>query len=200
MRTLLSIAIMLLVAATAMGYPKPAPVPVRPELSFMPGPLRMTQGMDGKWYWYFTYGVVNQTGRDTMWAPSLVLYTDRGEILPADADVPRMVIEDIRSYVGDPLLESRTEIVGTIRQGEGHARRGLAVWPAQRVDVNALRLFVRGLSAEKATIEHPVSGDPVTLRKTLQLMYLVPGDPRSRGDDPVPAHPRAAQEDRWIFR
>jgi hypothetical protein len=199
-RVLLTLATVLLIAATALGYPKPAPVPVRPELTFRPGPLRMLKAMDDNWYWYFTYEVVNRTGRDTMWAPSLVLYTDRGEILPADSEVPRVVLQQISEYIGDPLLESRTEIVGTVRQGEGHARRGLAVWPAHRTDVNAIRLFVRGLSPEKTTIEHPVSGDRVTLRKTLQLMYLVPGDPRARGDDPVPEHPQARTEDRWIFR
>jgi len=199
-RVLLTLATVLLIAATAVGYPKPAPVPVRPELTFRPGPLRMLRAMDDNWYWYFTYEVVNRTGRDTMWAPSLVLYTDRGEILPADSDVPRVVLQQISEYIGDPLLESRTEIVGTVRHGEGHARRGLAVWPAQRTDVNGLRLFVRGLSPEKTTIEHPVSGDRVTLRKTLQLMYLVPGDPTVRGDKPVPEHPQARSEDRWIFR
>jgi hypothetical protein len=156
--------------------------------------------MDGNWYWYFTYEVVNRTGADTMWAPSMVLYTDRGEILDADANVPRPVLREIREYVGDPLLEARTDIVGTVRQGEGHARRGISVWPAQRTDVNGLRLFVRGLSPEKATIEHPISGDDITLRKTLQLMYLVPGSPTRRGDDPIPEHPDARDEDRWIFR
>ncbi len=195
-----TIALALVLTATALGYPKPAPVPIRPELTMRPGPLRMLQAADGQWYWYFTYDVVNRTGRDTMWAPSLVLFTDRGEILSADQDVPRMVINEIREYVGDPLLETRTEIVGTVRQGEGHARSGLAVWPAKRTDVNALRLFIRGLSPEKAVIDHPVTGDDVTLRKTLQLMYLVPGDATARGDAPIPEHPEANSEDRWIFR
>ena len=84
MRHLLYILLALVLTGSAFAYPKPAPVPLRPELTFRPGPLRMTQAVDGYWYWYFTYEVVNRTGRDTMWAPSLVLYTDRGEIMPAD--------------------------------------------------------------------------------------------------------------------
>ena len=200
MRFILLLVTVFCIATTSVGYPKPAPVAVRPELTFRPGPLRMIQAVGGDWYWYFTYEVVNRTGADTMWAPNLVLYTDRGEIMPADEDVPRTVVGDIRAYIGDPLLETRTDIVGTVRQGEGHARRGLAIWPADRTDVNALRLFIRGLSPEKTTVKHPVSGKPVTLRKTLQLMYLVPGDPTTRGDTPVAEHPDAAAEDRWIFR
>jgi len=199
-RLLIAVFLCLFVAIPALAYPKPAPVPIRPELTFRPGPLRIVRAMDGNWYWYFTYAVVNRTGSDAMWAPTMVLYTDRGEIIESGNGVPRSVLREIRDYIGDSMLETRTEIVGTVRQGEGHARRGLAVWPAGRTDVNALRLFVRGLSPEKATVEHPVSGDPVTLRKTLQLMYLVPGSVTRRGDEPVPEHPHAADEDRWIFR
>jgi len=199
-RLLIALLLCLLTAVPALAYPKPAPVPIRPELTFRPGPLRMVRALDGDWYWYFTYEVVNRTGADTMWAPAMVLYTDRGEIIDAGAGVPRAVLGEIRAYVGDSLLETRTEIVGTIRQGEGHARRGLAVWPARRTDVNGLRLFIRGLSPEMATVDNPVTGDPVILRKTLQLMYLVPGSATRRGDDAVPQHPDAADEARWIFR
>lgn len=199
-RVLIPLLLCLFLAVEAMGYPKPSPVPIRPELTFRPGPLRIVQAMDGDWYWYFTYEVVNRTGADTMWAPSMVLYTDRGEIAESGADVPRRVLREIKDYIGDPLLEGRTEIIGTVRQGEGHARRGLSVWPADRLDVNALRLFVRGLSPEKATVDHPLTGDPITLRKTLQLVYLVPGEATRRGDEAIPEHPEAAQEPRWIFR
>ncbi|MCH2136852.1 MAG: hypothetical protein MK101_09765 [Phycisphaerales bacterium] len=199
-RLSISLMLCLVVAAQAMAYPKPSPIPTRPELTFRPGPLRIVQAKDGNRYWYFTYEVVNRTGSDAMWAPSMVLFTDRGEIAEAGQGVPRTVLREIQEYIGDPLLESRTEIIGTIRQGEGHARRGLAVWPVGNSKVNGLRLFVRGLSPELATVQHPVTGAPITLRKTLQLVYLAPGDVTARRDAPIPEHPEADQEDRWIFR
>jgi hypothetical protein len=183
-----------------MGFPRPAPVSTRPEISFRPDALRMYRHSDGQHYWYFIYDVVNSTGTDRVWAPSMVLYTDRGEVLTDGRYVPRSVQEGIRGYVGDPLLESKVSIIGTLRQGAGHARRGVAVWPAKRTDVNELRLFVGGISPESTSVLHPATGEPVTLRKTLYRHYLIPGDAAARGDTVIDLHPDYVGEDHWVFR
>ena len=67
----------------AGAYPKPSPVLVRWQMNFEPGPLRLHQAASGESYWYFTYKVTNRTGREQIWAPSLVLFTDVGEIMPS---------------------------------------------------------------------------------------------------------------------
>ncbi len=202
-KTLLLLIAMAAVLATPTvlwGFPRPAPVSSRPELTFRPEALRMYTHPDGRHYWYFIYDVVNNTGQDRVWAPSMVLFTDRGEVMTDGRDVSREVRDAVINYVGDPLLESKVSIIGTLRQGAGHARRGLAVWPAKQTNVNELRLFVQGISPESTTVPHPITGDPVTLRKTLYRHYLVGGDAAARGDQAVPLHPDYVGEDHWIYR
>jgi hypothetical protein len=130
----------------------------------------------------------------------MVLFTDRGEVLTDGQSVPRRMVQAVMDHVGDPLLEPKAAVIGRLRQGLGHARRGIAVWPAPRTDVNELRVFVEGISAESTVVEHPVTGEPVTLRKNLALHYLVPGNPAALGDRPIGLHPDYAAEPHWIFR
>ncbi len=184
----------------ASAYPRPARVSSRPEIDFTPGDVRMFNSPDGTHYWYLIYDVINTTGQDRTWAPSITLFTDRGEVLKDGEDVSRRVHNAIMEQIGDPLLESKVAIIGTLRQGPGHARRGMAVWPAARMDVNELRIFVEGISPETAVVEHPVTGEPVTLRKNLYLHYLIPGEATARGDTPISIHPGYAGEEHWVLR
>ena len=189
-----------LLASAVSAYPRPSRVSSRPEVNFQPGPLRMYTDDDGSHYWYLVYDVVNMSGEDRTWAPSVVLFTDRGEVLRDGAGVSRRVNQAILEHVGDPLLEPKVAIIGVLRQGGGHARRGMIVWPADRTDVNELRVFVQGMSPETAIVPNPVTGDPVTLRKNLYLHYLVSGDPISRGDTAIGLHPDYTAEEHWVFR
>jgi len=175
-------------------------VSIRPEATFRPGDLRIFQADDGAYYWYLIYDVVNMTGQDITWAPSMVLYTDRGEVHRDGRDVSRSVQRAVQQHVGDPLLESKASVIGQLRQGPAHARRGVAVWPAGLAQSNELRIFVEGISPESVVVTHPTSGAPVTLRKNLALHYLVPGDARVMGDQPVSIHPDYASEEHWVFR
>ena len=184
----------------AAAYPRPARVSSRPQVDFTPGAVRMFNTPDGQHYWYLIYDVVNTTGQDRTWAPSLTLFTDRGEVLRDSEGVSRRVHHAVMEHIGDPLLESKVAIIGTLRQGLGHARRGMAVWPAARTDVNELRIFVEGISPETAVVEHPVTGEPVTLRKNLYLHYLIPGEAAARGDAPIMVHPGYAGEEHWVLR
>ncbi len=188
--------VILVVTCAARAFPEPAVVPYRWELDFQSGDLRLyVDPLDRSTYWYFTYEVTNRTGADQIWAPSLVLFTDEGEILAAGVGVPSRIEEDIRDLLGNELMETHNEVIGDIFQGREHAKDGLAVWPARRVQVNELSLFVGGTSGETARVKHPMTGGSLILRKTLQRDYLVRGDALARGSEPV-----ELIEQRWILR
>jgi hypothetical protein len=192
------VAVLTLLALVGVGwaYPKPSAVITRWQLEFEPGPLRLfVDPVDNEVYWYFTYVVTNETGRDQIWAPSFVLYTDVGEILTAGAGVPTRVEQSIRNLLGNPLLETQTEVIGEILQGKEHARDGLAVWPARDTSVNELSLFIGGVSGETARVINPITLEQVILRKTVQRDYLIPGNALALGDRPV-----ELAEERWVMR
>lgn len=185
-----------LLTASADAQPRPSAVPSRWELRFEPGPLRLhVDPVDGQTYLFFTYTITNLTGRDQVWAPTLVLFTDRGEIAESGKDVPSRVEERLRELLGNPLLETRNEIIGDIRQGREHARDGLAVWKVDDIRMNEVSLFVSGISGETARIQDPLTGEDIILRKTLQRDYLAPGDLLARGDEPIPF-----VRERWVMR
>jgi len=191
----------LILATSVFAVPSPKAVPARPELSFNPGDLRIFRSNeDGRWYWYFTYGVENNTGIDQIWIPDMVLYTDQGEILKAGQGVSSLVTDEIVEYIGDPLLEPQYAIIGDLKQGRGNAKNGLSVWPARQMEVNELALFVAGMSSETLEVEHPLTKAPVVLKKTLKREYLIPGAANTRGDRPVELHPDSPQRELWIFR
>jgi hypothetical protein len=183
-------------AWVAWGHPVPSPVPLRWQMEFAPGPLRVyVDPAEVCVYWYFVYKVTNRTGRDQVWAPSLVLFTDAGEILPAGRGVPSRVTEDIARLLGNELLESPNQIIGEIRHGRENAKEGLAVWPARAVDVNELSLFIAGISGETVSVVSPTTGRTELLRKTLQRDYLIPGDMLARGSEPAPL-----VRETWVMR
>ena len=161
------------------------------ELEFEPGPLRLyIDPVDRKTYWYFIYTVANRTDRDRMWAPRLEIFTDEGKIHRSGRNVPSRVSSQLRKLQGDPLLEDQNRIIGELLVGRENARSGLAVWPAQDLDVTELTLFVAGLSSDALIIQHPITGQDVRLQKTLRREYLVPGNPLERGSKPLMLEPR----------
>ena len=190
------VAVLAIVCGAVAAYPKPAAIPYRWELELEPGALRLyVDPVTRDAYWYFTYLVTNRTGADQVWAPSLVLYTDAGEVLSSGQGVPSRVEAALRELLGNPLLETQNEIIGDIYQGKGHAKDGLAVWPAESRTVNEISLFIGGLSGETARVRNPVSGDEVILRKTLQRNYLVRGHALARGSKPI-----ELVDQEWILR
>jgi len=176
--------------------PKPSPVPVRWELQFEPGPLRLYVDESSRdAYWYFTYGVINRTGDKQLWAPSFVLFTDAGEIMRSGRDVPSLVTDDLLELLGNELMEDQNEIIGDILQGREHMKEGLVIWPARNLRVNEMSLFVAGTSGETARVKNPITGADVILRKTLQRDYLIPGDALARGSQPI-----EMVTERWVMR
>ncbi|HBZ96610.1 MAG TPA: hypothetical protein DEO57_02050, partial [Phycisphaerales bacterium] len=150
------LAAMLPLQSEAVAHPKPKAVPDRPELNFQPGPLRIFQSpTNGRWFWYMTYEVSNYTGEDRIWAPTLTLFTDRGEVIESGRGVDRDQVLEIHEHLGQGMLELQHEIIGDLLQGEGNARSGLVVWQAGHTDVHELSLFVAGISSETTLVEHP---------------------------------------------
>lgn len=197
---IVQLALALIAAVTAGGgawaFPKPAPVPFRWELNFQSGPLRLyVDDETGDSYWYFTYTVTNRTGKDQLWAPSLVLFTDAGEILHAGRDVPSRVTDDLLDLLGNEFLEDQNQIIGDILQGREHAKEGLVVWRPRNLNVNELSVFIAGISGETARVKNPITGQEVILRKTLQRDYLVRGNASARGSEPI-----ELVEEQWILR
>lgn len=177
-------------------YPKPAPVPYRWELEFDSGPLRLYHdSASNKYFWYFTYTVINRTGADQLWAPKFTLFTDTGEIMDSGRGVPTSVVEDLMGLLGNELLEDQNEAIGDLLQGKENAKEGLVVWPADKLDVTEMSMFVAGISGETARVKNPVSGQEIILRKTLQRDYIVRGDAAARGSEPI-----EMSEERWVLR
>jgi hypothetical protein len=183
-------------ATDAAGFPRPSPVPLRWQLEFQPGALRIyVDPHDATPYWYFTYKVSNFTGQDQLWVPRITLFTDAGTIQQAGEGVPSRVTESILALLRAPFLEDQNEIIGDLFQGREHAREGLSIWPANDIDVNELSIFVAGISGETAKVANPVSGDEQILQKTLQINYHIAGDVLPRGSTPV-----EVVSTEWILR
>lgn len=166
------------------------------ELDFTPTDLRLYRDPgSGRNFWYLTYEVVNRTGRDQRFAPRIDLLTDEGRVIAQGSGVPSQVVKDLKELLGNPLLEDQFEILGEVLQGREHAKTGLVVFEASDLEPTELAVFVQGLSRETKKAPNPKSGEPVTLRKSLRLDYLVPGDPKPTGTVSYPVLVRD-----WTFR
>jgi hypothetical protein len=166
------------------------------ELDFTPSELRLRKDPEtGNHFWYFTYEVVNNTGKDQRFAPRIELLVDDGRIVRQGDGVPTRVNRDLKEFLGDALLEDQFEILGMVLQGKTHAKSGLVVFRADDLDPTELTVMVQGLSKETEKRQNPKTGETVTLRKTVRIDYLVAGDPRPSGTQTYPAVSRG-----WIFR
>lgn len=182
------------VAALA-AVPEPSAKKPRWEFKFeVVHDLRLIQ-IQGEWYWFMTYLVTNRTGEDQLFVPNAILYTDAGDIIQ-DGDVPVEVTQELLELIGNHLLESKNQIIGTLQPGKENAREGLIVWPAgQLTDVGDVRVFVSGLSSDNQVVKNPVTGEDLTVRKHLERQYDTNGE--------LTADPQRAvafREQRWIMR
>jgi hypothetical protein len=195
-RVALALFVVAVIGQVGMGYPTPSAVPQRWQLEFEPGHLRLyVDPIDGQGFWYFTYRVENNTGRDQIWVPSFDMFTDEGEIIPAGDEVPQRVTSAIRDMLGNELLETQREALGDILQGEEHAKDGLVIWRMGNPRVNEFSVFIGGISGETARVVNPLTAEEIILRKTLQRSYLVRGDAMSRGSEPA-----ELRSERWVLR
>ncbi len=165
-------------------------------LDFTPTELRLFKDpQTGKHYWYLTYEVVNNTGRDERFAPRIELLVDDGQIVRQGDGVSSGVTRQLKAMLKDPLLEDQFEVLGEVLQGKEHAKTGLVVFRADDLNPTELTMFVQGLSRETEKTQNPKTNETVTLRKTARVDYLVAGEPRATA---TVTHPIVTRE--WIFR
>lgn len=188
--------------------PEPSPVSRQWQLDLEMGPLRVVElalpGVGRRAYYYATYIVVNDSGRDMFLAPMWELGTDQGEVLLSGKGVPAAVTEELLERLRNPFLEDQISILGTIRQGEENAREGLVVWPVGKETVNEVSIYAIGFSGETKTItvRDAATGQrkAVVLRKTLMRRHAIAGnllDDRSRTEG---GRRLNRTTERWILR
>jgi len=181
--------------------PEPSPVPVAWEFRFERGPLRLAwiehEGATRP-YFYLTFKVTNYSGQDLLLAPDVTLVADGYDTLHAGQDVPASVTQEILRRLDNPLIESKIDLVSTVLEGPEHAREGVVIWPAHKLDVDEITLFFSGLSGEFETyVAGRGTDDPsrYTLRKSLMLRYATPGEFADQGSRPF-----ELIEERWVMR
>lgn len=221
MRTALSTTLwMLATLGTFAGYaltvPEPSDVPVTWELEFRherPRPIQvLCPGEDKpRTFWYLIFTLTNNTKDDALFAPTFLLYTDTGQVIPSDRKVPPVVFDEIRKAHNLPLLKNLTDVTGKILQGEDNAKDGVAIWSDFDPQAGAIDIFVGGLSGETAEVKLPapitvtepdpygkmqtVTKDKILLVKTRRLNYKVPGEAAAR----FVTEARLVKEE-WVMR
>ena len=119
-----------------------------------------------KWYWYFTYKVVNQTDQPLRFTPEIVISDDQGRIAHANRGINVTVFRKLRDLVRNPLLLSPGEVPGQMFPGEDYAREGVAIWPVSNHDVDQFQIFFGGLYEETKTVTDPTTGSPIMVPAT----------------------------------
>lgn len=171
------------------------------SLDFTPGPMRLfVDSRDGTPYWYFTYKVVNNTGRDLRFAPKFELVDDEGRISVSGEDVPSEVSRMLLRQLNNELVEDQNQILGDILQGEGHAKEGIVVFRVTRLEAKELFLFASNLSSGRRIVRD-ARGNPAELRRQFRVAYAVSGDAVPRGSEAL-RHLDEGKEPnpRWVWR
>lgn len=189
---------------TSVAAPEPALVSKSWEFKFShdaPRPIAV-RNLDGQyeWFWYMTYKVVNNSGDERLFIPEITIASDQGDIFIAGQNVRTAVFDEVKKRVGNRLLESPTNIVGQILQGDDNAKEGVAIWPATRHNIDTISIFFAGLSGETALIKVP---DPADTTKTLDTLvaktymidYDLPGFPATPQTQPI-----VYKGAKWIMR
>jgi hypothetical protein len=154
-------------------------------------------------FWYIILTLTNNTARDVDFYPKCELMTDTFEIIPSGHRVPPAVFEQIkkRHQAKYPLLELLENTGSKILQGADNAKDVAIIWRDFDAKAKNVTFFLGGLSNETAVFDHPVAKDgegkpvKVFLRKTLELIYKIGGDPTFRSDAKL-----LFAGNRWIMR
>ena len=205
-----AIALVLLGFSSALlgaDYPTPSPYPKSWELKFEHGtPRRIVVEVPGtsvpQAYWYMTYTVTNNTDKEQMFLPVFEMLSGDGKMVRSDKNIPAKVFDAIKAQEKKPFLQPFPTVTGQIRLGEDEARDGVAIWPEPSSRMGQFSVFVGGLSGEAVVLTDAnaqpakdAQGQPVILRKTLQLNFIVRGDEVYPGEDEVNENPQE-----WVMR
>lgn len=166
----------------AKKAPQPSQFPTKWQLDFKHGSAkRIVVGSDA--YWYLAYTVINNTGREQIWAPDFEMLTNDGKVVKSDHLIPGGVFDRIKIQERSRFMVPVNKVSGTLHQGEDQAKDGVAIWREPMPRMGEFQIFVQNLSGEavKLTDDNDkeikdTDGNPIFVRKTLQLNYAVYGD------------------------
>ncbi len=180
-----------------LAAPRPGIAPKAWQLDFeFYDPQRITLRLPGEnvetTYWYMLYRVTNRTGQDVQFYPSARLVTSTLEVVEAGDQIAPGVFRAIKARHRDefPFFEPPTRITGELLQGEGNSRVSAAVFHEFDPEASSFKLYIAGLSGEIERVINPVfnpkrgvsKDNPrfFLLRRTLEIVYDLPGDPDTR--------------------
>ena len=194
-------------APGAGTYPVPSIYPKAFQFKFEHGlPTRIVvdlhDGQSPHAFWYLVYTVTNDSDQEQAFLPVLELYTKDGQAFRSDDHVKPAVFHAVAKREKNDLLESQYGIGGELRLGPDQARDGVAIWPEPSAEMGSFSIYVSGLSGEYAFLKDAAGsdvkgpdGNPVILRKSLQLNYLIRGDEVYPGEDAVNENAES-----WVMR
>src|SRR3982750_4154506 len=205
----------LLVALLCLGfaqfaradYPKPSPYPVAWQLKFQHDkPKRVVVQVAGRStpvaYWYVTYQVTNNTDQERTFLPIFEMLTSEGKVIRSDKNIPKVVFDAIKQREKKQFLEPWTKVGGEPVLCDDQPKKRVATWEEPMPRMGKFNIFVGGLSGEHVQMKDDAGnvmkdkdGNPIILRKTLQLDYHIKGDEVYPGEDDVDQEPEA-----WVMR
>ncbi len=191
---------------TFAAAPQPSPYPIAWEFKFQHDlPKRMVVDT-GKQipvaYWYITYTITNNTDQERSFLPDFQMVTNDGNVIRSDKEIPKKVFDTIKEREKKQFLEPWTKIGGELLLGEDQSKDGVAIWQEPTPRMGKFSIYVGGLSGEAVTLKdddgkvmNDKDGNPIILRKTLQLNYHIRGDEVFPGEDEVNSNP-----EQWVMR
>jgi len=174
-------------------------------------PQRITLRLPGDDYdttfWYVMYEVTNRTGKDVDFFPSFRIVTDTLQVVEGGANIHPLVYDAIkaRHFREFPFFAPPVKVTGPLLQGEENARASAAVFRTFDENAASFTLFISGLSGETERVRNPAfdvkrgeseeNPRAFFMRRTLSVVYDLPGDPQTRSSaTPV----RRSRE--WVMR
>lgn len=164
-------------------------------------------------FWYLVYTANNTSSTTQDFFPIFQLVTDESQVFETDMGVPHIVFDAIRErhHQTHPDLVDPTHAIGPLSTGADNARESVAIWRDVNLGpANRFRIYVTGLSGETRIIRNPAwnaaakpattaggndGGKYFTLRKTLEITYILPGSEGTRGTASA-----ERMSSRWIMR
>lgn len=169
--------------------------------------LRLTGDEHATTFWYVLYQVTNRTGKDVEFYPSFRMVTDTLQVVEGGAEVSPTVYDAIkaRHYREFPFFAPPAKVTGLLLQGEENARASAAVFRTFDEAASSFTLYISGLSGESARQRNPAfdvkrgesEDNPRAffMRRTLAVVYDLPGDPQTRA---LATPMRRSRE--WVMR
>lgn len=154
--------------------------------------LRLPGDVQETTFWYLLYEVTNRTGKDVDFYPSIRLITSTLEVVEAGANIHPMVYDAVAARHRNefPFLAPPAKITGRLLQGRENARASVAIFRTFDPEASSFTVFAAGFSGELRRVTNPAfdakgsvsdkNPRAFLLRRTLGIVYDLPGDARTR--------------------